>query len=120
MRLPLIAAALLVSAAALAGCGKSSDLERPRPMFGNPQPPSAETLSRQDAQARARADAARSADADAGDAPQSIEELRSRNQPVPPQREDGPTRDITGFNPGQSQPQGSIPDPYGHPSSSPQ
>jgi hypothetical protein len=88
-------------------------------MFGHPQAPSAETAARQDAQARARADAAASADAGAGGAPQSIEELRSRNQPVPPQREDA-IHDVTTFNPGQSQPQGSIPDPYGHPSSTPQ
>jgi hypothetical protein len=27
---------------------------------------------------------------------------------------------VTTFNPGQSQPQGSIPDPYGHPSTTPQ
>jgi hypothetical protein len=119
MRLPLIIAAVLAGSAALAGCGKSSELERPAPMFGNPQPPSAQTLSRQDAQARARSDAARSAEAGAGDAPQSIEELRNRNQPIPPQREDN-IHDPTGFNPGQSQPQGSIPDPYGHPSSTPQ
>lgn len=115
----LLAAALLAAAAALAGCGKSSELERPSPMFGHPQPPSAETTGRQQAQARARTDAAASADAEAGSAPQSIEELRNRNQPVPPQREDG-IHDMTSFNPGQSQPQGSIPDPYGHPSSTPQ
>jgi hypothetical protein len=119
MRLPLIIAAVLAGSAALAGCGKSADLERPAPMFGNPQPPSEQTISRQDAEARARFDAARSNEADAGGAPQSIQELRNRNQPVPPQREDG-IHDVTGFNPGQSQPQGSIPDPYGHPSSTPQ
>lgn len=118
MRLPLIAAALVAGSAALAGCGKSSELERPAPMFGNPERPSVQTISRRDAEARARSDAARSNEADAG-APQSIEELRNRNQPVPPQREDG-IHDPTGFNPGQSAPQGSIPDPYGHPSSTPQ
>lgn len=115
----LMAAALLAGAACLAGCGKSSELARPAPMFGHPQPTSAELTGRQQAQARARADAAATADSEAGSAPQSIEELRSHNQPVSPQREDN-NRDITGFNPGQSHPQGSIPDPYGHPSSTPQ
>lgn len=115
----LLAAALLAAAAALAGCGKSSELARPAPMFGHPQPPAAEVATRQQAQARARTDAAASADSEAGSAPQSIEELRSHNQPVAPQREDG-IHDVTSFNPGGSQPQGSIPDPYGHPSSTPQ
>jgi hypothetical protein len=97
----LLAAALLAGAAVLAGCGKSSELERPAPMFGHPQPASADMTTRQQAQARARADAAASADAQAGAAPQSIEELRSHNQPIPPE------------------PQGSVPDPGG-PSSTPQ
>lgn len=119
MNLRLLALVLAAGAATLAGCGKTSELDRPAPMFGHPQPPSAETTGRQQSQARARADAAASADAEAGSAPQSIEELRQHNQPVSPQREDG-IHDMTGFNPGQSQPQGSIPDPYGHPSSSPQ
>jgi hypothetical protein len=84
----LLAAVLLAGAAVLAGCGKSSELERPRPMFGHPQPPSADLTNRQKAEARARADAASTADAEAGAAPQSIEELRGHNQPVPGQQDE--------------------------------
>ncbi len=68
-----------LAAAALAGCGKQGDLERPAPLFHHTLTPSAQTLTREQAADRARADGADSADPQA---PQSVDEVR--NQRVAP------------------------------------
>ena len=70
-----------LAAAALAGCGKQADLDRPAPLFGHVRAPSAEALGRDQAAARARADGAASAGPQAK-APQSIDEVRNRGIPT--------------------------------------
>jgi len=75
----LIVIGLIAASAALAGCGKVGELERPHPMFGAPNDSAPETDARHAAASRARADAAKATPVE--DAPQSIEELRNYNSP---------------------------------------
>ena len=71
----LVLAAL--AGASLAGCGKQGDLERPAPLFGHVKAPSAETLARDEAAARARTDGLAAAGPQAL-APQSVDEVRDQ------------------------------------------
>ena len=68
------ALALLFAAAALAGCGKQGDLERPHPTFGQPPAPAAQASARDEAARRAFSDASVKANPRA---PESIDELRN-------------------------------------------
>ncbi|MDR3513281.1 MAG: hypothetical protein P4L73_16715 [Caulobacteraceae bacterium] len=57
---PLVLALLLTSAAALAGCGKTGDLEQPAPLYGAKAKADYQAKRDAEAAARARAAAARS------------------------------------------------------------
>jgi outer membrane murein-binding lipoprotein Lpp len=71
-RLALVA--LLASAAALAGCGRQAQLDRPGPLTGRPAAhPTPQRAAKDEAAARARADAAGRSDPEA---PQSIDEVK--------------------------------------------
>jgi hypothetical protein len=106
-RLILLGAVALAACASLAGCGKVSELDRPRPMFGNPNDSALETDARHAAAVRARADAAQAGRGQ--DAPQSIEELRDYGLPAEHQREQ-PIQAAPG-DPDASQPQQATPKP---------
>ena len=106
-RLTLLA--LAGATLALAGCGRTGELERPAPMFGSPAPAAAS--SSMTAEQRARMDAERSGDVD--ETPQSVQELRRQAEINPPR-----SQPIPGANPdpNAAQPPGAIPDPYNYPS----
>jgi hypothetical protein len=112
----LIALALLMGGATLAGCGRTGELERPAPLFGGQPQTSQDTRTSMSAEARARSDAARSNPDEA--TPQSVQDLRrmqggdiapARAEPIPGAPPD----------PSAAPPQGAIPDPYNHPETSP-
>ena len=76
----LLALAAL-TAAALAGCGKQGELERPAPLFGHVKTPSAQVLARDQAAARARADGLAAAGPQVL-APLSVDEVRNQRVPT--------------------------------------
>lgn len=91
MNLRPLATIALIGAAALAGCGKMGELERPGPMFG------------------------RGSGVDAGaEPPRSVRTVDPRtrdDRPAPPR-----TLPIdSAQNPTASAPQGALPDPYANP-----
>lgn len=86
-------AAIVVIGAALAGCGKMGDLERPGPMIGKGS----------GADAGANADSARTV--------RTIDPRTRDDRPAPPR-----TLPIdSAQNPTASAPQGALPDPYANP-----
>ncbi|MBB3891656.1 hypothetical protein GGQ61_002384 [Phenylobacterium haematophilum] len=91
MKLHPLATIALIGAAALAGCGKMGDLERPGPMFGK------------GSGADAGADPAR--------AVRTVDPRTRDDRPAPPR-----TLPIdSAQNPTASAPQGALPDPYANP-----
>ena len=118
LTLLVLAGAGLALAGSLAGCGRTGELERPAPMFGQTAQVSPDTQSSLTAEQRARMDAERSNESEEEEVPQSVQELRrvqggdinpARSQPIP-----GAIPDPNG-----AQPPGAIPDPYNSPAESP-
>ena len=99
--LPLAAAALM--AAALAGCGKMGELERPQPLFGKAPPPES---------ARAKAAARSSDEQDASRPVRTVDPRDDINNPAPSRTIEIPGQSPDPIAPG---PQGSLPDPYSNP-----
>jgi hypothetical protein len=94
--------ALAAVAAALCGCGRQAQLDRPGPLTGRAAAhPTPERAVKDQAAARARADAAAYADPQA---PQSIDEVKSLGLKHPPGAAEG---EVPANGPGaQSQPSG--------------
>lgn len=109
--------ALAAAGLALAGCGRTGELERPAPMFGPPAAASASAQSSLTAEQRAKMDAERSGGADT-ETPQSVQELRRmQGGDINPPR----SQPIGGANPDPNgaAPPGVLPDPYNYPTDSP-
>jgi hypothetical protein len=103
---PLALAAL--AALTLAGCGKQGELDRPRPLVGHGVEPNAQTLTRQQAEARARREADAHSD---GQAPQSVEEVRNEGAQLPPPPLNGSTIPGAASQPNAQPPPGGLPNP---------
>ena len=96
----LTLAALAVFAASLAACGKTGELQRPGPLFGQGR----STTKEADEQVRQARDPSRPVNTvDPRDA--AIDPAPSRTIPIPGQ----------GPNPSSPGPQGNLPDPYANP-----
>ncbi|HYG26849.1 MAG TPA: hypothetical protein VD906_08075 [Caulobacteraceae bacterium] len=104
-----LALCLLLAGAAVASCGKTGELERPGPMWGEAQ---ATTASETETSgARARDD---NGDPNQGsEGPVNVQSDANREMdPAPPR-----TLPIGGgpSDPGEAPPQGALPDPYNNP-----
>ncbi|MDX9999448.1 MAG: hypothetical protein WCY15_11270 [Phenylobacterium sp.] len=96
---PRLAIAGLIAATALAGCGKTGELQRPGPLFGAGRATTADA----DEAERAR-DPSRPVD--------TVDPRDRTSDPAPPRTlpiEGGPQ------DPGRAPPQGVLPDPYNNP-----
>ena len=104
----LLALSLLLTGAALAGCGKTGELERPGPMWGAARA----VNSVEDA------DTTRARD-DNGDPNQGSEGRVNAESEANREMDPAPPRTLpiggTPSDPGKSQPQGALPDPYANP-----
>jgi hypothetical protein len=96
----LTLAAVVALAAGLAGCGKTGELQRPGPLFGQGR----STTKQADEQVRQAQDPSRPVNTvDPRDA--AIDPAPSRTIPIPGQSP----------NPTRTGPQGNLPDPYANP-----
>ncbi|HEX6859603.1 MAG TPA: hypothetical protein VF138_05310 [Caulobacteraceae bacterium] len=103
-----LAFSLLLTSAVLAGCGKTGELERPGPMWG-----AARAMN-----STADSDTVRQRD-DNGDPTQGSEGLVNRQSDANREMDPAPPRTLplpgAPSDPGQTQPQGALPDPYANP-----
>lgn len=103
-----LALSLLLAGAALSACGKTGDLQRPGPMWGAARA----VNSVEDAETTRARD-------DNGDPNQGSEGPVNRQSDVNREMDPAPPRTLpiegAPSDPGQTQPQGALPDPYANP-----